>query len=102
MLRSHNWKLSEKQKARMGKRKSSGRANKPVKKRMEKLETAFTCPFCNHGQSVECKIYEVNGEMVGTAVCYVCREFYHTTANTLTEPIDIYSDWIDECERVNT
>ncbi|XP_020412967.1 transcription elongation factor 1 homolog [Prunus persica] len=39
----------------MGKRKSS-RAKPVAKKRMEKLDTAFCCPFCNHGSSVECDI----------------------------------------------
>ncbi|KAK7846750.1 transcription elongation factor 1 like protein [Quercus suber] len=36
----------------MGKRKS--RAKPPPKKRMDKLDTVFSCPFCNHGTSVEC------------------------------------------------
>lgn len=36
----------------MGKRKS--RAKPPPKKRMDKLDTVFSCPFCNHGSSVEC------------------------------------------------
>ncbi|WZZ73388.1 hypothetical protein YC2023_084758 [Brassica napus] len=51
----------------MGKRKS--RAKPATTKRMDKLDTVFSCPFCNHGSSVECQIY---------------------------------SEWIDECERVNT
>ncbi|GMI70481.1 hypothetical protein HRI_000717400 [Hibiscus trionum] len=50
----------------MGKRKS--RAKPAPKKRMDKLDTVFSCPFCNHGTYVECRTY---------------------------------SEWIDECERVN-
>ncbi|TYJ31746.1 hypothetical protein E1A91_A06G221100v1 [Gossypium mustelinum] len=50
----------------MGKRKS--RAKPAPKKRMDKLDTVFSCPFCNHGTGVECRLY---------------------------------SEWIDECERVN-
>ena len=38
----------------MGKRKS--RAKPPPKKRMDKLDTVFSCPFCNHGNSVECRM----------------------------------------------
>ena len=38
----------------MGKRKS--RAKPPPKKRMDKLDTVFSCPFCNHGTSVECRM----------------------------------------------
>lgn len=32
----------------------------------------------------------------------ICQENFSTTVTALTEPIDIYSEWIDECERVNT
>ncbi|KAK6157364.1 hypothetical protein DH2020_011612 [Rehmannia glutinosa] len=69
----------------MGKRKS--RAKPPPKKRMDKLDTVFSCPFCNHGTSVECRM--------------ICQESFSTNVTALTEAIDIYSEWIDECERVN-
>ncbi|AQK93456.1 hypothetical protein ZEAMMB73_Zm00001d010120 [Zea mays] len=58
----------------MGKRKSA--AKPPPKKRMDKLDTVFSCPFATTGVVL--------------------------SAESLTEPIDIYSEWIDECERVNT
>ena len=35
---------------------------------------------------------------VGKVKCKMCREEWATTINALTEPIDIYSEWIDECE----
>ncbi|TYH89217.1 hypothetical protein ES332_D01G242900v1 [Gossypium tomentosum] len=35
----------------MGKMKS--RAKCAPKKRMDKLDTVFSCPFCNHGTGVE-------------------------------------------------
>lgn len=38
----------------MGKRKS--RAKPAPRKRMDKLDTVFSCPFCNHGTSVECRM----------------------------------------------
>ncbi|XP_074576167.1 transcription elongation factor 1 homolog [Curcuma longa] len=84
----------------MGKRKS--KANPPPKKRMrmDKLDTVFCCPFCNHGNSVECHIDMKNS--IGEASCRICLESFSTTATALTEPIDIYSEWIDECQRVNT
>ncbi|KAH7544078.1 hypothetical protein JRO89_XS15G0101400 [Xanthoceras sorbifolium] len=93
----------------MGKRKS--RAKPPPKKRMDKLDTVFSCPFCNHGTGVECRIDMKN--LIGEAVCSICQESFSTTITgfgyticyfgllALTEPIDIYSEWIDECERVN-
>ncbi|GFZ12419.1 hypothetical protein Acr_23g0008040 [Actinidia rufa] len=95
----------------MGKRKS--RAKPPPKKRMDKLDTVFSCPFCNHGSGVEmpngrgvvrCQMYEIVSDMknlIGEATCRICQESFSTTVTALTEPIDIYSEWIDECERVN-
>ncbi|KAL3849221.1 hypothetical protein ACJIZ3_011103 [Penstemon smallii] len=81
----------------MGKRKS--RAKPQPKKRMDKLDTVFTCPFCSHAKSVEC---EIDWEsMIGAVFCYICKESFNTNVTTLTEPIDIYSEWIDECELAN-
>ncbi|KAL1206318.1 Transcription elongation factor 1-like protein [Cardamine amara subsp. amara] len=82
----------------MGKRKS--RAKPAPTKRMDKLDTVFSCPFCNHGSSVECIIDMKN--LIGSAACRICEESFSTTITALTEAIDIYSEWIDECERVNT
>ncbi|XP_047044444.1 transcription elongation factor 1 homolog [Lolium rigidum] len=82
----------------MGKRKSASSKAAPRKK-MEKLETTFCCPFCSHAAAVECVI-DLEQE-IATASCYVCQESYSTVPDTLTEPIDVYSEWIDECERVN-
>ncbi|KAL4199682.1 hypothetical protein AMTRI_Chr03g146130 [Amborella trichopoda] len=81
----------------MGKRKS--RAKPPPKKRMDKLDTVFSCPFCNHGSSVECRLDMKN--LIGEATCRICQENFSTTITALSEAIDVYSEWIDECERVN-
>ncbi|XP_057963768.1 transcription elongation factor 1 homolog isoform X1 [Malania oleifera] len=59
----------------MGKRKS--RAKPPPKKRMDKLDTVFSCPFCSHGTSVECRIDMKN--LIGEAVCRICQESFSTT-----------------------
>ncbi|KAJ8633410.1 hypothetical protein MRB53_026746 [Persea americana] len=80
----------------MGKRKS--RAKPPPKKKL-KLDKCFTCPFCNHPGTVTCKMYKEL--MTSEAFCYICEESYSTTIHGLSEPIDVYSEWIDECERVN-
>jgi transcription elongation factor Elf1 len=82
----------------MGKRKSASSKATPRKK-VEKLETAFCCRICSHAATVECVIDLVN--KIATASCYVCEESYSTAPDALTEPIDVYSEWIDECERVN-
>lgn len=77
----------------MGKRKS--RAKPAPTKRMDKLDTIFSCPFCNHGSSVECIIDMKH--LIGKAACRICEESFSTTITALTEAIDIYSEWIDEC-----
>ncbi|XP_038685696.1 transcription elongation factor 1 homolog [Tripterygium wilfordii] len=80
-------------------RKRKSTAKPPPMKRMPKLDTVFNCPFCNHAESVKCQINKKY--MTGVAECIICQEIYRTKINALTEPIDIYSEWIDECERVN-
>ncbi|KAH0901893.1 hypothetical protein HID58_041396 [Brassica napus] len=40
-------------------------------------------------------------EVIGIATCRICEESFSTTITALSEAIDIYSEWIDECERVN-
>ena len=78
----------------MGKRKAAKKA--PTKKAKPKLDTTFTCPFCNAESAVETTL---DRKMkVGKVKCKMCREEWATTINALTEPIDIYSEWIDECE----
>lgn len=59
----------------MGKRKS--RAKPPPKKRMDRLDTVFSCPFCNHGTSVECRLDMKN--LIGEAVCGICQERFSTS-----------------------
>ncbi|OAO91335.1 hypothetical protein AXX17_AT5G44470 [Arabidopsis thaliana] len=59
----------------MGKRKS--RAKPAPTKRMDKLDTIFSCPFCNHGSSVECIIDMKH--LIGKAACRICEESFSTT-----------------------
>ncbi|ORE12725.1 hypothetical protein BCV71DRAFT_190552, partial [Rhizopus microsporus] len=66
-----------------GKRKTK---RKPQKKLKAKLDTTFNCLFCNHENSVDCKIDHAN-------------KLGHL--NYLDEPVDVYSAWIDACEDVN-
>ncbi|XP_077221244.1 transcription elongation factor 1 homolog [Tasmannia lanceolata] len=81
----------------MGKRKS--RTKPPPKKKMDKLDTVFNCPFCNHEKSVECTFDRDN--KIGMTSCRICQESYSTSINGLTEAVDVYSEWLDECERIN-
>ncbi|CAM9542960.1 unnamed protein product [Phaeothamnion confervicola] len=81
----------------MGRRKASTKKISTKKKRV--LETIFKCPFCSHDKVVECKVNAK--EKIGTLVCRRCEVKYSTVANYLTEPIDVYTEWIDACEAEN-
>lgn len=77
----------------MGKRKA---AAKPVKKIKQKLDVTFRCLFCNHEKSVICTLDKRNG--IGDLHCKICGQSFQTAINSLSQPVDIYSDWIDACE----
>ncbi|TVU12423.1 hypothetical protein EJB05_46067, partial [Eragrostis curvula] len=79
----------------MGKRKSRTSKLLAQPRKVAKLDTVFSCPFCNHAGSVECSIDRKHG--IAKTSCFICKEFYATTAHALTEPVDVYSDWIDTC-----
>ncbi|MDC6273924.1 transcription elongation factor 1 family protein [Lacticaseibacillus paracasei] len=79
----------------MGKRKSSA---KPVKKIKQRLDTQFTCLFCNHEKAINCTIDKKSS--IGTLNSKICGQSFQTAINSLSEPIDIYSNWIDACEAV--
>ena len=79
-------------------------------------DTTFTCLFCHHDQSVTVKLDRKEG--VAQLVCKVCGQSFQskvnrtwftrtskyykklipTTTLDLTEPIDIYSEWIDAAD----
>ncbi len=65
-----------------------------------RLETTFNCPFCNSSKSVVCTLD--HEKELGTVRCNQCHSNFQTQISHLTEPVDIYHDWIDECEKVNT
>jgi len=81
----------------MGKRK---KAKPPPKRRKLTVPKQFDCPFCNHEQSVDCKMKKETN--MGEILCRVCKAHFEAPINYLSEPIDVYSDWIDACERVNS
>eukprot|EP00462_Mataza_sp_D1_P002711 CAMPEP_0175101098 /NCGR_PEP_ID=MMETSP0086_2-20121207/7562_1 /TAXON_ID=136419 /ORGANISM="Unknown Unknown, Strain D1" /LENGTH=79 /DNA_ID=CAMNT_0016375499 /DNA_START=91 /DNA_END=330 /DNA_ORIENTATION=+ len=70
-----------------------------MKKEVAKVATSFDCPFCNHAGTVECSLNR--STELGTIKCRVCDTKFQTTINYMTEPIDVFSEWIDECEKVN-
>jgi len=81
----------------MGKRKS---AKKPkAKKRQQPVPTNFDCPFCNHEKTIECKMDKER--QIGYIRCTVCDASYQMMTNYLSEPVDVYSEWLDKCEEEN-
>lgn len=84
--------------AAMGRRKSK-RKPPPKKKMTGTLETQFTCPFCNHEKSCDVKMDRARN--TGVISCTVCLEEFQTPITYLSEPVDVYSDWIDACEAAN-
>jgi transcription elongation factor Elf1 len=80
----------------MGKRKAN---HIQLPKKFVKLETRFKCPFCEDPDSVECKL--TKKVMIAGIICHTCKANYKTSIDKLSEPIDVYHEWLDECERVN-
>ncbi|KAF0976580.1 hypothetical protein FDP41_004479 [Naegleria fowleri] len=81
----------------MGKRKTR---KPPPKKVQPKLPTSFDCPFCNHEGTVECVIDRK--QSTGKLTCRICGAQYQTNITYIMSAIDVYSEWIDECEKVNS
>ncbi|KAI1886795.1 hypothetical protein AGOR_G00199490 [Albula goreensis] len=88
----------EKTTKKMGRRKSK-RKPPPKKKLTGNLDTQFTCPFCNHEKS--CDVKMERSRNTGIISCTVCLEEFQTPITYLSEPVDVYSDWIDACEAAN-
>lgn len=80
-------------------RRKSKRKPPPKKKNIEPLDVMFTCPFCNHEKS--CDVKMETAKNVATIKCNVCSEDFQTVINYLSEPIDVYNEWIDACEEAN-
>ncbi len=79
---------------------SKKKSRKQVKKTIsETVSTVFDCPFCNNKKTVEVQI--IKKEALAIIKCRVCTSNWSMKWSSLVEPIDVYSEWIDECEKVN-
>ena len=83
----------------MGRRRSRKKPQ-PKKKLIGTLETQFQCPFCNHENS--CDVLMDKTKNIGHISCRICLEDFQAKVNYLSEPIDVYSEWIDACEEANS
>ncbi|XP_043605479.1 transcription elongation factor 1 homolog [Bombus pyrosoma] len=63
------------------------------------MDMLFTCPFCNHEKSCEVKMDQ--HRKIAKISCRICSEDFQTNINMLSEPIDVYNDWIDACDAIN-
>jgi transcription elongation factor Elf1 len=67
-----------------------------VTKRRPKLAKRFKCPFCANDDTVECKMDFKLG--IGSLNCRLCGASYQMPIHHLNEPIDVFSEWLDDCE----
>mmetsp|Transcript_36699 Transcript_36699/g.96102 ORF Transcript_36699/g.96102 Transcript_36699/m.96102 type:complete len:126 (-) Transcript_36699:50-427(-) len=81
----------------MGRKKSKRKP--PAKKAGQKLAEVFDCPFCNHEGS--CKVTINTEKNVGSIKCSICDEDFQCRTNQLSDPIDVYTNWIDACDEAN-
>ncbi|XP_061037461.1 transcription elongation factor 1 homolog [Eubalaena glacialis] len=80
-------------------RRKSKQKPPPKKKMTGSLDAQFTCPFCNHKKSCDMKMDRACN--TGVISCTMCLEESQTPITYLSEPVDVYSDWIDSCEAAN-
>lgn len=78
----------------MGRRKT--KAKKVVKKKKMTVATQFKCLFCNHEGSVSCKMN--TNIMIGELVCRICDAKFETHIHSLSDPIDVFSEWLDAAD----
>jgi transcription elongation factor Elf1 len=67
-----------------------------VTKKKIKLSKRFKCPFCANEDVVECKMDFKAG--IGSLSCRLCGAAYQMPIHHLHEPIDVFSEWLDDCE----
>jgi transcription elongation factor Elf1 len=66
-----------------------------TKKRV-KLSKCFKCPFCANEDTVECKMDNKAG--IGSLACRLCGAAYQMPIHHLHEAVDVFSEWLDDCE----
>lgn len=80
----------------MGKRKT---AKKVQKKARPRVMGSFDCMYCHHTGSIRITINKK--AKIGTVRCSQCNVDWSTTTSALSEPIDIFCEWVDAAEEAN-
>lgn len=65
-------------------------------KKRPTLAKRFKCPFCANEDVVECKMDFRAG--LGSLACRLCAASYQMPIHHLHEPVDVFSEWLDDCE----
>ncbi|KAG7337421.1 transcription elongation factor Elf1 like protein [Nitzschia inconspicua] len=65
-------------------------------KKRPTLSNRFKCPFCANEDTVECKMDFRAG--IGSLSCRLCGASYQMPIHHLHEPVDVFSEWLDDCE----
>lgn len=65
-------------------------------KKRQALSKRFKCPFCANEETVECKMDFRAG--IGSLACRLCAASYQMPIHHLHEPVDVFSEWLDDCE----
>mmetsp|Transcript_36591 Transcript_36591/g.109941 ORF Transcript_36591/g.109941 Transcript_36591/m.109941 type:complete len:160 (-) Transcript_36591:123-602(-) len=65
-------------------------------KKRATLAKRFKCPFCANDNVVECKMDHKAG--TGSLKCRLCGASYQMPIHHLHEPVDVFSEWLDDCE----
>jgi transcription elongation factor Elf1 len=60
------------------------------------LAKRFKCPFCANEEVVECKMDF--RQQIGSLSCRLCGASYQMPIHHLHEPVDVFSEWLDDCE----
>mmetsp|Transcript_27413 Transcript_27413/g.58653 ORF Transcript_27413/g.58653 Transcript_27413/m.58653 type:complete len:155 (+) Transcript_27413:103-567(+) len=65
-------------------------------KKRPTLAKRFKCPFCANENVVECKMDFKKA--IGELNCRLCGASYQMPIHHLHEPVDVFSEWLDDCE----
>lgn len=82
----------------MGRRKKA--AKKVVKKKRLTVSKSFKCLFCSTDKSVACILD--SKAAIGKLQCGTCKAQYRTKINSLSEPIDVFTEWLDATHEANS
>mmetsp|Transcript_17035 Transcript_17035/g.46819 ORF Transcript_17035/g.46819 Transcript_17035/m.46819 type:complete len:159 (+) Transcript_17035:157-633(+) len=67
-------------------------------KKRPTLAKRFKCPFCANEEVVECKMdFKLR---IGSLSCRLCGASFQMPIHHLHEPVDVFSEWLDDCEAV--